>query len=66
MSVLCVCMRDVNSEINSEIVGLLVFCTLMLFWCSILCLMCFGSSLHMECILPFGMLCLSARRMMFV
>ena len=25
-----------------------------------------GSSLHVECILPFGMLCLSARRMLFV
>ena len=38
----------------------------MLFLCSILFLMCSGSSLHMECILPFGMLCLSAWRMMFV
>ena len=28
--------------------------------------MCSGSSLHVECILPFGMLCLSAWRMMFV
>ena len=25
-----------------------------------------GSSLHVECILPFGMLCLSAWRIMFV
>ena len=32
--------------------------------CSILCLMCSESSLHVECILPFGMLCLSAWRMM--
>ena len=31
-----------------------------------MCLMCSGSSLHVECILPFGMLCLSAWRMMFV
>ena len=38
----------------------------MLFLYSILCIMCFGSSLHVECILPFGMLCLSAGRMMFV
>ena len=30
------------------------------------CLMCSGSSLHVECILPFGMLCLSAWRMMYV
>ena len=43
-----------------------MFCALMLFLCSILCLMCSGSSLHVECILPFGMLCLSAWRMMFV
>ena len=28
--------------------------------------MCFGTSLHVECILLFGMLCLSAWRMMFV
>ena len=38
----------------------------MLFLCSILCVMCSGSNLHVECILPFGMLCLSAWRMMFV
>ena len=66
MSDLCVCMRDVISEFNSEIEGSLVFCALMLFLCSILCLMCSGSCLHVECILPFGMLCLSVWRMMFV
>ena len=38
----------------------------MLFLCSILCLICSVSSLHVEYILPFGMLCLSACRMMFV
>ena len=43
-----------------EIEGSLAFCALMLFLCYILCLMCSGSSL------PFGMLCLSAWRMMFV
>ena len=63
---LCVCVRDVFSEINSEIEGSLVFCALALFLCSSLCLMCSGSSLHVECILPFGMLCVSAWRMMFV
>ena len=57
-----VCLRDVISEFNSEIERLLAFCTLMLF----LCLMYSGSSLHVECILPFGMLYLSAWRMMFV
>ena len=66
MSDLCVCMRDVLSEFNSDIEGSLAFCALMLFLCSILCLMCSESSLHVECILPFGMLCLSAWRMMFV
>ena len=66
MSDLCVCMRDVISEFNSEIEGSLAFCALMLFLCSILCLMCCGSSLHEECILPSVMLCLSAWRMMFV
>ena len=49
MSVLCVYMRDVISEFNSEIEGSLAFCALMLFLCSILCLMCSGSSLHVEC-----------------
>ena len=38
----------------------------MLFLCSILCLMCSQSSLHVECIFPFGILRLSAWRMMFV
>ena len=63
---ICVCMRDVISEFNSEIEGSLAFCALMLFLCSILCLMCSGNSLHVGCILPFRMLCLSAWRMMFV
>ena len=66
MPVLGVCMRDVISEFNSEIEGSLAFCALMLFLCSILCLMCSGSSLHVECNLLFGMLCLSAWRMMIV
>ena len=66
MSDLCVCMRDMISEINSEIEGSLAFCALMLFLCSILCIMCSGSSLHVECIFPFGMLGLSAWRMKFV
>ena len=38
MSDLCVCMRDVISEIE----GLLAFCALMLFLCPILFLMCYG------------------------
>ena len=43
-----------------------MFCALMLFLCCILCLMCSGSSLHVECTLPFVMLCLSVWSMMFV
>ena len=66
MSDLCVCIRDVISEFNSEIEGSLAFCALLLFLCSMLCLMWSGSSFHVECILHFGMLCLSAWRMMFV
>ena len=66
MSYLCVCMRGVISELNSEIEGSLSFYVPMLFLCYMLCLMCFWSSLHVECILPFGMLCLPAWRMMFV
>ena len=53
MPAMCVCMRDVISEFNSEIEGLLAFCALVLFMCSMLCLMCSGSSLHVACILPF-------------
>ena len=55
MSDVCVCIRDVISECNTEIEGSLAFCALMLFMCSILCHMCSGSSVHVECMLPFGM-----------
>ena len=41
-------------------------CALVLCLCYILCLMCSGSSFQVECIFPFGMLCLSVWRMMFV
>ena len=44
----------------------LCICAMKLFLCSILCLMCSRSKLHVECILPFEMLCLSAWRIMFV
>ena len=65
MSDLCVCMRDVNSKFKSEIDGSHVSCALMLFLCSMLCFMCSGNSLPVECIFLFRMLCLSAWRMMF-
>ena len=48
------CIRNVISEFNSEIEGLHASCVLMLFLHSILCIMCSGSSLHMECILRLG------------
>ena len=59
----CVCMRDEISEFNSEVEGSLAYCALMLYMCSILCLMCSESSLHVECILPFVFVCV---RMIFV
>ena len=40
--------EDVILEFNSEIEGSHAFCALMLFLCSISCLMCSGSSLHVE------------------
>ena len=43
-----------------------VFALLMLFLCVILHTMSSGKSLQLLCILPFGMLCLSAISMMFV
>ena len=52
-------MSFVVSEFYSEIEASHVSCALMLFMCSILCLMCFGRSLHGACILPSWMLCLS-------
>ena len=43
-----------------------MFTLLMLFLCVILHTMSSGKSLQLLCILPFGMLCLSAISMMFV
>ena len=43
-----------------------MFALLMLFLCVILHTMWSGKSLPLMCILPFGILCLSAIRMMFV
>ena len=60
MSDVCVCMRDVISEFNSEIEGSLSFCILMLFLWYILCLMCSGSSLHVEIIVMSGEVVLCA------
>ena len=46
--------------------GSQVFALIMLFLCVILHTMSSGKSLQLLCILPFGMLCLSAISMMFV
>ena len=40
MSDVCVCMRDVISEFNSEIEGSLTFCAMMFFFCVLFCVLC--------------------------
>lgn len=59
-------MSEVISLFNCLRAGSQVFALLMLFLCVILHIMWSGKSLQLLCILPFGMLCLSANRMMFV
>ena len=59
-------MSEVISSFRSLRAGSQVFAFLMLFLCVILHTMSSGKSLHLICILPFGMLCLSAISMMFV
>ena len=66
MFCLCFCMSEVISSFRSLRAGLQVFALLMLFRCVILHTMLSGKSLQLLCILPFGMLCLSAISMMFV
>ena len=60
------CMSEVISSFKSLRAGAQVFAILMLSLCLILHTMWSGKSLQLPCILPFGMLCLSAIRMMFV
>ena len=59
-------MSEVISSFGSLRAGSQVFALLMLFLCVILHSMSSGKSLQLLCILPFGMLCLSAISMMFV
>ena len=59
-------MSEVISSFRSLRAGSKVFSLLMLFLCVILLTMSSGKSLQLLCILPFGMLCLSATSMMFV
>ena len=59
-------MSEVISSFRSLRAGSQVFAPLMLFLCVILHTMSSGKSLQLLCIVPFGMLCLSAICMMFV
>ena len=59
-------MSEVISSFRSLRAGSHVFALLMLFLCVLLYTMWSGKSLQLLCILPFGMLCLSAISMMFV
>ena len=59
-------MSEVTSSFKSLRDGAQVFALLMLFLCVILLNMWSSKSLQLICILPFGMLCLSAICMMFV
>ena len=59
-------MSEVISSFKSSRAGSQVFSLLMLFLWVIVHTMWSGKSLQLLCILPFGMLCLSAISMMFV
>ena len=63
---LCVCMSEVISSFRSLRAGSQVFALIMLFRCVILHTMWSGKNRQLLCILPFGILCLSAIRMMLV
>ena len=63
---ICFCMSEVISSFRSLRAGSPVFAVLMLFLGVILHTMSSDKSLQLLCILPFGMLCLSAISMMFV
>ena len=65
-SYVCFCMSEVISSFKSLRARSQVFALFMLFLCVILHTMWLGKSLQLLCILPFGMLCLSAISMMFV
>ena len=59
-------MSEVISSFKSLRAGSQVFALLILFLCVILHTMWLVKSLQLLCALPFGILCLSAIRMMFV
>ena len=60
------CASEVISSFRSLRTGSQVFGFLMLFLCMIFHTMWLGKSMQLLCILPFGILCLSAISMMFV
>ena len=60
------CMSEVISSFGSLGAGSQMFALIMLFHCVILHTIPSGNSLQLLCILPFGMLCLSAINMMFL
>ena len=60
------CMSEVIFSVRNLRAGSQVFALLMLFLCVIFHTMCSGKSLQLLYILPFGILCLSAIRMLFV
>ena len=64
MFCLCFCILEVISSFRSLRAESQVFALLMLFRCVILHTMSSGKSLQLLCILPFGMLCLSAIMML--
>ena len=59
---LCFCMSEVISSFKSLRAGSQVLALRMLFLCVIVHTMWSGKSRHLLCILPFGMVCLSAIR----
>ena len=63
---LCFCMLEVSSSFKNLRAGSQVFALLMLFLWVILHTMWSGKSPYLLCIIPFGMVCLSAISMMFV
>ena len=63
---MCLCMSKGISSFKCLGSGSQVFALLILFLCVILHSMWSGKRLQLLCILPFGILCLPATRMMFV
>ena len=66
MFCLCLCMPEVISSFRSLRAGSQMFALLMLFLYVIFHTLSWGKGLQLLCILPFGMMCLSAISMMFV